>query len=178
MCRRPRGPGLTAGYPTPHPLKFLLSPIAAQLHNHNQVRSFQSPCRPPPPYQLCGLSDLLSVPHAVQEQHSRPYSQINPIYRHRKRKGNSDGPLKWERSGVSSFKNTVGYVTLYHYNSPLKALQRHLAYVWIWKLDPFVWQSEKARAHCTGEVKTAGIYILLATWNFSCGVSIFRIRGS
>lgn len=75
-------------------------------------------------------------------------------------KGTETNLLKWQRSGVTSFKNTVGYVTLYHYNSPLKALPMHLAYVWTWNWIPSCGdfnshRSEKAQAeaHCTGKIK-------------------------
>lgn len=68
----------------------------------------------------------------------------------------------WSGKGavLLASKNTVGYVTLYHYNSPLKALPRHLAYVWMWNWIHLCGnsnsrQSEKApaKAHCTGEIK-------------------------
>lgn len=44
------------GYPTPHPASLYSS--ASGPHNHYQVRFSPSSCRP---YQVCGLSDLLSV---------------------------------------------------------------------------------------------------------------------
>lgn len=107
----------------------------------------------------CQSSRGLNV---VQELYRRPYSHINLTYHHRKRKRNTDKSLKWQRSSVTSFKNTVGYVTLYHYNSPLKALPRHLAYVWSWNWirlcgNSNSYQSEKAwaKAHCTGDIKNA-----------------------
>lgn len=136
MCRRPQGLRLTMGYPTPNPLKY-----PAVLQSQFSFRASQS--LPGeilsvflfPPYQVCGLSDLCQSSRgltAVHELYRRPFAQINLIYQHRKGKRNTDESLMWEQSNVTSFKNTVGYVTFYHYNSPLKALPRHLAYVWTW----------------------------------------------
>lgn len=135
---------------------------ASGLHNHYQVRFPLSSCPPLPiRFVVCLICCQSSRGlHAGQELYRRPYSQINPIYQHRKGKRNTGESLKWERNSVTSFKNTVGYVTLYHYNSPLKALPRHLAYVWAWNWirscgNSNIHQSEKARAraHCTGEIK-------------------------
>lgn len=133
MCRSPQGPRFTMGYPTPQYPPLSSPSSATGPHNHYQVRFPPSSCLPSIRFVVrlicCHSSRAL---HAVQELYRRPYSQINLIYQHRKGKRNRDGSLKWDRSGVTSFKNTVGYVTLYHYNSPLKALPRHLAYVWTW----------------------------------------------
>lgn len=98
--------------------------------------------------------------HAVQELHRRPYAQINPIYQHRKGKGNMVQSLKWNQSSVTSFKYTAGNATLYHlYSSHFKALPMHLAYVWIWNWICLCGKSNRqqawAKAHCTGETKTS-----------------------
>lgn len=139
MCGSPEGTRFTVGYPPPHfthyPLKY-----PASLWSQLSFRASQSlpgeilsvfmtlsPIRFVVCLIYCQSSRGL---RAIQKLYRRPSAQINPIYQHRKGKGNTDQSLKWERSSVTSFKNTVGYVTLYHYNSPLKALPRHLAYVW------------------------------------------------
>lgn len=156
------------GCPThPSPFKypaFLQSQLsfkASQSLPGEILSVFLSPPIPQPirfvvPLICCQSSRGL---HAIQELYRRPYAQINPINQHRKGERNIGQSLKWERSSVTSFKNTVGYVTLYHYNSPLKALPRHLAYVWTWNWIHLCGkssrhQSEKAwaKAHCTGDL--------------------------
>lgn len=168
MCSSPSGPRFTMGQPTPHPLKYpasLSSPLSSRASQSQpgEILSVFLPPSPPIRFVVCLMCCQSSRGlHAVRELYRRPYSQINLIYQHRKGKRNTDESLKWERGSVTSFKNTVGYVTLYHYSSPLKALPRHLAYVWTWNWirlcgNSNSHQSEKAwaKAHCTGEIKNA-----------------------
>lgn len=159
----PRGRGSPRDTPTARPLKypaFLQSQLSfgASQWLPGEILSVFLPL-PSGLWSVWSRQSSRGL-HAVHELCRRPYSQINPIYQHRKGKRNTDESLKWEGSSVTSFKNTVGYVTLYHYNSPLKALPRHLAYVWTWNWIHLCGnfnrhQSEKARtkARCTGELK-------------------------
>lgn len=153
MCRSPQGPRFPMGYsPPPNPIVPCLSLVSAQRWGLTITTRWDSLGLPVPPLisfvvsQICCQSSRGL--HAVHKLYRRPYSQSNLIYQHRNGERNTDESLKWERSSVTGFKNTVGYVTLYHYNSPLKALPRHLAYVWTWNwirlcgklLQPPVWE--------------------------------------
>lgn len=164
MCRRPRGPAFTV-WSSP-PLKVpSLSPVAAQLQGFTITTRWDSLCLPAPPPKsgLWSVWCVVSPPGVCMLYTIYTGGlthKLTPSISTGRGKGTETNLLKWQRSGVTSFKNTVGYVTLYHYNSPLKALPMHLAYVWTWNWIPSCGdfnshRSEKAQAeaHCTGKIK-------------------------
>ena len=130
------------------PLKVpSLSPVAAQLQGFTITTRWDSLCLPAPPQSgLWSVWCVVSPPGVC-----RLYTiytgglthKLTPSISTGRGKGTGTNLLKWQRSGVTSFKNTVGYVTLYHYNSPFKSPAKSSGLCLDRELDPFVWRLQQ-----------------------------------
>lgn len=160
MCRRPPGLRFTMGYPTvctnkpPDSIWSQLCFRASQSLPGETPVSLPAPG--PEPTSLWSVWSIGSYPVDCMLHQTCAGDLVHKwtIYHHRKGKRNTGQTLKWEQDNVTKFKNTVWYVTLYHYKGPLKASPKHLAYVWTWNWIHLCGNSNK---HLTTEEQAESI---------------------
>lgn len=163
----PRDPGSPWDAPHIPASSKVAQPAAAQLQgllNDYQVRSSSASCSSPIRPVVCLICRQASAggpagpaPHCTGDLIRKLTLSISTG------RGKGTQTDLWSGSGavLQASKTQSGYVTLYHYNSPLKALPRHLACVWTGESDLFVWQLPKKKegsweaAHCTGRTNNA-----------------------
>lgn len=118
---------------------------ASGLHNHYQVRFSLSSCPPPQiRFVVCLMCCQSSRGlHAVHNLYRRPYSQINPIYQHRKGKRNRDESFEVAAERCYQLQKHSWVCNPLSLQQPFKSPAKASGLCLDLELDPFVWRLQQ-----------------------------------